>query len=595
MVSIPCLCIVTPFVLALVIQSPDVFASFQLTILHTNDVHSRFEQYTLHDGRCPRDFDGNCFGGLARRSTMIKRTRNESENVILLDAGDQYQGTPWFFYYKGKAACHFMNHLRYDAMSLGNHEFDNDIEGLIPFLTNVTFPVVCANINSDKVPELNGLIDRSTVLRFGRQRIGVVGYLTKETPALAKTGKLIFEDEVKSVQKEVDRLTEDGVNIIIGLGHAGFVVDKDIATKVKGMDIVIGGHTNTFLYTGSPPSTEIPEGPYPLVVTQENGEKVLVLEAFAFGKYLGYLQATFNDDGKVVKWNGNPILLDKSVEQDSEIEEELSSWSEGVQTSYSSVVGSTSVHLDGKFESCRLQECVLGNLITDAMVDHYHGNGSGKWTKLRIAVMNGGGIRSSIAKGNITYGDVLQAMPFGNGIDIVELLGNDLIKVLEFSVADYSLTKRSGRFLQVSGLIVTYDLRKESLVRVQKVMVVCEKCKDRHFDRIDVNTVYQVALPSYLVSGGDGFSVISKLYKQHYNLDDIDSNIVVDYLKNHSPVHPELENRIILITNETSQHPSNPRPKTSGSGARHCVQLTLTTGFFLYAPQIGLYKLFSQR
>lgn len=93
--------------------------AFELTILHTNDVHARFEQYTRRDGRCNRKDEtgtAGCFGGLARRATLIKEIRNQTSNVLLLDAGDQYQGTPWFYYYKGSAACHFMNALRYDAM-----------------------------------------------------------------------------------------------------------------------------------------------------------------------------------------------------------------------------------------------------------------------------------------------------------------------------------------------------------------------------------------------------------------------------------------------------------------------------------------------
>lgn len=111
-------CLSVSFVLALVTCSLDVVSSFQLTILHTNDVHARFEQYTLRDGRCKSSDQeaGSCFGGLARRATLVKRFRKTEQNVVLLDAGDQYQGTPWFYYYKGKAASHFMNMLEYDAM-----------------------------------------------------------------------------------------------------------------------------------------------------------------------------------------------------------------------------------------------------------------------------------------------------------------------------------------------------------------------------------------------------------------------------------------------------------------------------------------------
>lgn len=585
----PCFHVAVSFALALVVtwRSLDAVAAFQLTILHTNDVHARFEQYTLRDGRCPSSSGGgggNCYGGLARRATLVKRFRREANNVLLLDAGDQYQGTPWFYYYKGKAACHFMNDLHYDAMSLGNHEFDNDIDGLVPFLRNVTFPVVCANINFDQEPKLNGLINRSSVITVGRRRVGVVGYLTKDTPDLSRTGKLRFEDEVTAVQAEVSRLKKHGIDIIIALGHAGFKVDKDIAAKVKGVDIVIGGHTNTFLYTGDPPSTEKPEGPYPLVITQPDGHRVPVLEAYAFGKYLGYFQATFDDGGRLVNWTGNPILLNESVEQDADVVAELSVWGAEVQASFAAVVGASTVFLNGTFPICRLHECVLGNLITDAMVDHFQE--SGKWPNLRIAVLNGGGIRSSIEEGNITYESVLAAMPFGNTIDIVELLGKDLTEVLEFSIANYSTQSRHGKFLQVSGLRVTYDLTKGNGKRVRKVEVVCGNCSDRRFYPIDGAAVYQVAMPSYLVGGGDGYALISKRYKRHYNLGDVDSDILIEFLKRYSPISPHLDDRIILIRRRSSI--------TSSSGTIIHARWTLLTVVAFHCT-IQHYRRFLQR
>uniref|UniRef100_A0A8C5X7W3 5'-nucleotidase n=1 Tax=Malurus cyaneus samueli TaxID=2593467 RepID=A0A8C5X7W3_9PASS len=203
-------------------------AELRLTLLHTNDVH----------------------GGAA----LVAAERAAHRNVLLLDAGDQYQGTVWFSRFKGREAAHFMNLLRYDAMALGNHEFDEGVRGLLdPLLKNANFTILSANIKG-RTPLANEMmkyVHPFKIVHFDSESVGIVGYTTKETSFLSQPGDdIIFEDEIEALQQQVNKLTAMGVNKIIALGHSGFTVDKNIAQKVKGVDVVIGGHTNTFLYTG---------------------------------------------------------------------------------------------------------------------------------------------------------------------------------------------------------------------------------------------------------------------------------------------------------------------------------------------------------
>ncbi|MEQ2240985.1 hypothetical protein ILYODFUR_020759 [Ilyodon furcidens] len=167
-------------------------ADWKLVLLHTNDVHARVEETSVHSAKCSSRSGGGCFGGVARRATMIKRIRNQESNVLLLDAGDQFQGTVWFNFYKGAEAAHFMNKLGYDAMVFGNHEFDNGVEGLMePFLQNINCTVLSANIRPDKtlVSTFGKTYLPYKIFKVGGQRVGVVGYTSRETPALSKPGK----------------------------------------------------------------------------------------------------------------------------------------------------------------------------------------------------------------------------------------------------------------------------------------------------------------------------------------------------------------------------------------------------------------------
>ncbi|XP_069052677.1 5'-nucleotidase [Lepisosteus oculatus] len=527
-------------------------AGFELTLLHTNDVHARVEETSVDSGACTGD-RRKCYAGVARRFTKIAEIRNTGQNVLLLDAGDQYQGTVWFNFYKGAEAAHFMNLLKYDAMALGNHEFDNGPEGLIdPFLKNVTCKVLSANIQPDATlaSKISGYYLPYVILNVESEKVAIVGYTSKETPALSQPGPhLVFEDEIQALQVQVDKLTTLGINKIIALGHSGFETDKMIAKKVKGIDVVVGGHTNTFLYTGQPPSKEVPAGSYPFMVDSDDGRKVPVVQAYAFGKYLGYLKVSFDDKGNVLKSYGNPILLNSSIPEDTNVRAEVDRWKKALANYSSQIIGETLVYLNGTFEECRFRECNLGNFICDAMVNHNIRYPSElQWNHVSACILNGGGIRSPIDErtrnGSITMEDLISVLPFGSTFDLVELKGSTLRKAFEHAVRRYG--GNTGEFLQVSGIHIEFDLSRQSLDRVTDIQILCTSCRVPKYEPLDSDKSYKLVIPSYLVEGGDGFTMIRDEKLKH-DSGDLDIAVVSRYIAELKRIYPTVEGRIKIV------------------------------------------------
>ena len=225
-------------------------ADFSMTILHTNDFHDRYEPISGSNSTCaPEDnAAGECFGGTARLITAIAEARNANENVILVDGGDQFQGTLFYTYYKGKMTAEFMNQLGYDAMTVGNHEFDDGPEVLGEFVGAVEFPILMSNADISQEPLLADAIQKSTTIEVGGETIGLIGLTPEDTDELASPGpNVTFSDPSEAVQAEVDALTAEGVNKIVVLSHSGYSVDQRVAENTTGVDVIVGGHTNTLL------------------------------------------------------------------------------------------------------------------------------------------------------------------------------------------------------------------------------------------------------------------------------------------------------------------------------------------------------------
>ncbi len=469
---------------ALALMATAAQAEFTLTILHTNDFHDRFEPINGNDGTCDEEQAAadECFGGVARLKTAIDAARAEATNPILLDAGDQYQGSLLYTLHKGAMSAEFMPQLGYDAMAVGNHEFDDGPEGMVALLDGVDFPVLSANIDVSQEPSLAGRIGKSTVLEVGGERVGVVGVLAEDTPETSSPGdNVIFSSIVEAAQAEIDALEADGVTKIVVLSHVGLPADRRMAEALSGVDVIVGGHSHTLLG-----AMEGAADAYPVMVGD-----VPIVQAYAYGKYLGELVVTFDDDGAVVSAEGAPILLDGSVAQDEALVARVAELAAPLEELKQQVVAETAAPIDGDRTSCRAMECEMGTLIADAMLDRVKDQG------IDIAIQNGGGIRASIDAGPITMGEVLTVLPFQNSLATFTATGADVVAALENGVS--AIADGAGRFPQVAGLTYAFDAEAEPGSRVSDVMVGGAP--------IDLEAEYGVVTNDYVRKGGDGYAM----------------------------------------------------------------------------------------
>ncbi len=502
-------------------------AEYKLTILHTNDFHARFEPINKYDSACDADdqAEGKCFGGSARLVTAVNEARERAENSILVDGGDQFQGSLFYTYYKGKVAAEFMNRLGYDAMTVGNHEFDDGPEVLRGFIDTVDFPVLMSNADIRDEELLTDKIKKSTVIEVGGQPIGLIGLTPEDTHDLASPGpNITFSDPVPAVQAEVDRLKGEGVNKIIVLSHSGYGVDQRVAQETTGVDVIVGGHSNTYLSNVSDKAA----GPYPTVV---NG--VQIVQAYAYGKFLGELNVTFDDDGNVVEAVGEPLIMDNTVTEDQAALDRIAELAVPLDEIRNKVVANAADAIEGDRSVCRVQECEMGNLVADAMLARVADQGA------QIAIANSGGLRASIDPGEVTMGEVLTVLPFQNTLSTFEISGQTVIDALENGVSQVEEVK--GRFPQVAGLTFTWDPSvAPNEGRIAEVMVA----EGDGFVPIDPAATYLVVTNNYVRNGGDGYSMFEGDDKNAYDYGPDLADVTAEYLAENAPYQPYLDGRI---------------------------------------------------
>ncbi len=503
------------------------FADYQLTILHTNDFHARFEPISKYDSGCSgEDNDtGKCFGGSARLMSAIVAARARSSNSLMVDGGDQFQGTLFYTYYKGKLAAEMMNKMGYDAMTVGNHDFDDGPEVLRGIMDALNFTNRMSNADVSREPLLAGVLKKSTVIEKNGEKIGLIGLTPQDTDELASPGKnVMFTDPIGAVQHEVDILTAAGVNKIIVLSHSGFVVDKRVAEGTTGVDVIVGGHSNTFLSNTS----EQAEGPYPTMV----GDTAIV-SAYAYGKYLGELNVTFDDAGKIITAVGEPLVMDGSVAEDAGVKARIAEAAKPLDEVRNKIVAQSAALIDGDKNVCRVQECSMGNLVADAMLERVKSQG------ISVSIANSGGLRTSIDMGPVTMGEVLTVLPFQNTLSTFHVTGETIVAALENGVSQVEEVK--GRFPQVAGLKFIWDQSvAPNAGRVRDVMVM----KDGAWAPIDMAASYGVVSNNYVRGGGDGYKMfITATNAYDYGPDLAD--VVAEYLAQSDGYKPYTDGRIV--------------------------------------------------
>ncbi|SCB12216.1 5'-nucleotidase C-terminal domain-containing protein [Rhizobium hainanense] len=520
----------------LALSTSAAFADYQLNILHFNDFHSRVESINKFDATCSaaEEAKNECFGGAARLKAAIdqRRAALAGQNVVVLDAGDNFQGSLFYTTYKGAAEVEFLNDMKIDAMTVGNHEFDDGEGPLAAFLDKAQFPVVTANLVVDDQSKLGNRIKKSIVLDIGGQKIGIVGAVTTETPELASPGPHVkITDDAAAISAEVDALKSQGVNKIIALTHVGYPRDVEKIAKIAGVSVVVGGHSHTLLSNTDPKAA----GPYPTMVDNPAGYKVPVVQAASYSKYLGDLVITFDDNGAVKDAKGDPILLDASIKPDPTILARVQEMAKPIQELRKKIIGNSQGPIEGAREICRVQECSMGNLVADAMLDRTKAQG------ISIAIQNGGGLRASIGAGDVSMGDVLTVLPFQNTVATFQLTGADVKAALENGLSQ--IDDGAGRFPQVAGLKYSFDKSKPPGSRLVSVDVQ----EGTEFKPIDPEKTYGVVSNNYMRAGGDGYTVFAKDGKNAYDFGPNLESVVADYLGAHNPYKPYTDGRITQV------------------------------------------------
>ncbi|MCG6536589.1 MAG: 5'-nucleotidase C-terminal domain-containing protein, partial [Syntrophales bacterium LBB04] len=435
------------------------------------------------------------------------RSKNPN-GTLLLSAGDMFQGTPISNLFRGQPVIDVMNYLRFDAMAVGNHEFDWGMDVFQQLLTSSGFPYLSANIRGKNGQYLPGvkpyiIVERKNV------KIAIIGLTTPEVFYSTKPGNMelvnIYRPE--DVLPELIRKSrEEGAFMIIVLSHLGLDADKELAERVSGIHVIVGGHSHTALKT-------------PVVV----GDTIIV-QAGCYGLYLGVLKLKIEQaSGKVLQYTEDrelkKVLAGPDNPYDTAVAGIVKKYNDQIKEEFARSVGETAVDLKRNSRG----ESNVGNLVCDTMREK---------TNTDAAFMNSGGIRADIPKGKITMEQVFTLLPFDNVLVTMNLTGKHILEILEHNA------KLERGILQISGMKIRYDLSEPVGSRVKEVYISGKT--------LDKKKIYSVTTIDFLAVGGDAFATFKAGKNILYGT--TLRELFVSYLKKHSPVAPRVEKRIIIDT-----------------------------------------------
>lgn len=454
--------------LLLSIALPFSFAAqpVEIVVYHTNDIHGWIMK---RDAKFFKQNPQRPIGGMAVLKNLLAQ---EKKPFLLLDAGDWFQGTAEGSLTFGDAVIEAMNLLPYTALVVGNHEFDQGAENLKRLISLSRAPVLAANVYEKKNSKRAKFVRSHLLVEAGGARIGIFGLTTSAMPRLSFAKNiegLEFRPEAEEARALVKKLKAQGASVVIAVTHMGVEEDKILASRVPGLDLIVGGHSHTALI----PAYEDPKTKTKVVQAGSNltrvGRAVLGLDPES--KKL----QTFHSE-----------LLDLWADrygEDEEVLELVGRHSKKVDEELSVVVGES----EGEFSRNYSAESTLGNWMTDCLKD---------WAKTEISFQNSGGIRSDLDKGPVTLKEIFQIMPFDNFAVTLKLTGNQVLQVLEHAVGG------DQGIIQVSGMRFSYDRQAPAGRRIWKVLV-----QERP---LQGERLYSAAAPDFLVEGGDGYSALGR-------------------------------------------------------------------------------------
>ncbi|WP_395452696.1 bifunctional metallophosphatase/5'-nucleotidase [Azospirillum melinis] len=473
-----------------------------LTFLHVNDVY----EIAPVKGQ----------GGFGPLMTLLKRERAAAPDAITTVGGDFLSPSLLSGTTRGEQMIALFNAIGVDAVTFGNHEFDFGPDLLKQRMAESKFPWVGTNVRSadgsafaSTVPSWTRTIDGITV--------GFLGLITPDTARLSSAGpSLDFPPVLETAAATVKELRAKGASVVVALTHLTIEEDRELASKVKGIDLILGGHDHDPIsfYEGS----------------------TLILKAGHDAQYLGVVKLAVEtkDAGKGPATTTVPtewrFVTTAGVAPDPEVETVVEGYTKRLDSDLAAVIGTTTTDLDSRKDVVRSREASMGNLIADALRDTL---------KADVAITNGGGIRADAlhpAGSKLTRKDIFAELPFGNVGVLVEMSGQDLISTLEHGVS--KVEEKAGRFPQVSGLTMTYDPKAPAGRRVTSIMVGGKP--------VDPQATYRVATNDYMLKGGDGYAAFprSKVIVDASGAVLL-ATIVMNYVEAKKTVAPAVDGRIV--------------------------------------------------
>ncbi|KAI5859001.1 5'-nucleotidase [Tricharina praecox] len=504
--------------------------NYEISFYHINDVHAHLDEFRASGSSCIDPSKG-CVGGYSRVKTVIDQTRKTHKNSLFLNAGDEFQGTLFYTIFKGEKIAETLNQLGFDAMTLGNHEFDDGDDLLAGFLHNLTFPVISSNVHTDNRELASALLPYKI---FKKHKLAVLAVTTETTAGISNPGNgTTFEDPVAAAIRTVKAIKKKHRDIkrIVALTHIGYDKDIELAKATTDISLIIGGHSHTLL--GNQTAAK---GKYPTIETNLDGDEVFIVQAYRWGEYLGYIDVEYDSKGKIVAYEGAPFHLTNATKEDVGLKSQIKGWSTAFEAYSGTVLGVTEFDLIQS--TCQSMECTLGDFTADSMEDYRPSE------NLAGAIINAGGIRAEIDAGKITLQQALECFPFGNSIVELDFTGEQLWTIFE-GIA--------SRLNQENGLAVTSMVQVSRSIRLTYnptnpvgSRLITLKIKAQP---IDLTKTYTISTLDFLATGGDNFWAPRTDF---VTLDTMDE-VWADYVREVTPISYVLDGRIATTTETVPQ------------------------------------------
>lgn len=516
----------------------------RIKILHVNDVHSHLDSSAI-DLTLAGEATACEIGGMARVAAIIPQLAADNANHLVLHAGDAVQGTLYYTLFKGQVDAEVMNTIGFDAMAIGNHEFDDGDEWLAGFSRALDIPLISSNIQVAAGNVLTDCFTAYVIAEVGGERIGIIGLtISGKTRVSSRPSKSItFNDEVASVQAAVDQLTAAGVYKIILLSHYGYENTQALVARVTEVDIVVDGDSHTLLGDFSAYGLDS-SGDYPTVVQNAEGNNVCIVQAWEYGKAVGELDVTFLGNmvesctGTTHLVLGEPFTRENSQGQKYTLEgPELAAVQAAIAADATLNLVSEEDTVAAIIEDYAsavdaLGETVIGWAGEDLLHSRVPGHTYGGATlalgsdiaplvarafyeqdgNADLCIQNAGGARISIRAAEITYDTAYALLPFSNTLFEIEMSGSEIHQVLEDAIENIAQGGSSGSFPYCYALKYDVDATQTYGSRVSNL-----EFKNREtatYSPLQNTAMYIVLTNSYLATGKDGYETFATVQAQ---------------------------------------------------------------------------------